>query len=373
MVTTTWQGIDDGWNDPNNWTAGVPLGGDIAVISPEPADQEPIFNGTLFDLTVQIKPNALLSGTFLSLSDTTIQDIVPGAFAQVMYNTLDVPVGSAIETIGSEKSQPAMTLSGTNLNNSGFIAAEDNATLDLDVKNVANQGDIAAYGGTVFLGSGTTIGGHGTLTIGNGGYFIIGAGAAVIATNKIQFNPATQNAGGVLEVVGAVDLSPRIWNFTEKDTIEFFNFTANGMSETYNAATNTSSDHAHPGARAVRTVQPEGRLQQTGFVQVRRRTRRRDLFLSHVVTGRASSPGLLRRQELRHRQVAFAGVVVEPQHGRARRQLRQLLGDRGERRARTTCPPASPPAGRPAAPLARLLGLHLDHPVDRSRCAGSSG
>ncbi|HKM64779.1 MAG TPA: hypothetical protein VJY39_20055 [Acidisphaera sp.] len=241
MVTTTWEGIDDGWNDPNNWTAGVPLGGDIAVITPQPIDQEPILNGSLFDLTVRLDPGSELSGTFLSLSNTTIQDIVAGTNnAELFYNTLDVPVGSGIEAIGGETSQPALTLSGTNINNSGFIGAEDNATVYVDVKNVTNQGDIAAYGGTVFLGSGTTIGGHGTLTIGNGGYFIIGAGATVSATNKIQFNPAPQNAGGVLEVVGAVDLSPRIWNFTEKDTIEFFNFTANGMSETYNAATNTS-------------------------------------------------------------------------------------------------------------------------------------
>src|SRR6187551_364320 len=49
--------------------------------------------------------------------------------------------------------------------------------------------------------------------------------------------------------------------------------------------------------------------------------------------GPAPVTTLLRRQEVRHRQVALAGVIVEPEHPGACGQLGELLPDRRERSA----------------------------------------
>src|SRR3546814_5787627 len=73
------------------------------------------------------------------------------------------------------------------------------------------------------------------------------------------------------------------------------------------------------------------------------------------------------RQEIRHRQIALAGVIVEAQHPRAIGRAGKLLGDRSQRRAgRDADEPALLPR-RAAGIFLRVVRIDLDHPVQHPR------
>src|SRR6187551_324228 len=79
----------------------------------------------------------------------------------------------------------------------------------------------------------------------------------------------------------------------------------------------------------------------------------------------APATALLRRQEVRHREVALAGIVVEPEHPRPGRQFGELLLDRGEGGAARDADQQAFLACAAAGHFPGVLGLDLDRPVDR--------
>ena len=71
------------------------------------------------------------------------------------------------------------------------------------------------------------------------------------------------------------------------------------------------------------------------------------------------------RQEVGHRQIALAGVIVEAQDAAARRKVGELLLDRRQRRARRDAD-EHPFLGRRAPRhLLRIGGIDLDHAVEQ--------
>src|SRR3546814_970807 len=69
------------------------------------------------------------------------------------------------------------------------------------------------------------------------------------------------------------------------------------------------------------------------------------------------------RQEIRHRQIALAGVIVEAQHPRAIGHAGKLLGDRSQRRAGRDADERALLPRRAAGIFLRVVRIDLDHPV----------
>src|SRR3546814_9708000 len=73
------------------------------------------------------------------------------------------------------------------------------------------------------------------------------------------------------------------------------------------------------------------------------------------------------RQEIRHRQIALAGVIVEAQHPRAIGHAGKLLGDRSQRRAGRDADEQALLPRRAAGIFLRVVRIDLDHPVQHPR------
>ena len=70
-------------------------------------------------------------------------------------------------------------------------------------------------------------------------------------------------------------------------------------------------------------------------------------------------------EEIRDRQIAFAGVVVEPENPRIFAQFRKFPADRGEGRAGRNADQYAFFPRRAASHILGIVGSDLNHPVEQ--------
>ncbi|MBV9736081.1 MAG: hypothetical protein JO209_09245 [Acidisphaera sp.] len=182
MVTTTWLGGSGAWNDPTNWTDGVPGPADDALI-PSSSQSETISGGgAAAELTV--RTGITLSGDYSvgQYVQSAIQLTLAPA-ATLAFEAATVSGGGL--TIGS----------GASLG-SGAIALSGGLTLSGDLANpLLISGKIAVSGSGTISGP---ISGSGSLDIGS----FYGGGGLLQLTNA-----ANDFSGGVVLNSGTLELS----------------------------------------------------------------------------------------------------------------------------------------------------------------------
>jgi hypothetical protein len=237
-IVTTWAGQNDNWNRPGNWSNGVPLPGDTAIVGTA-GSASPFFNGSLFGVGVQLANGGLLSGTLMTLVSSTVTNTPGTGTGTLNFNTLIVGSNSIIFTGGHAESFQTLNVEGNALINHGVISDLTAATIQLTPKNLVNDGHINVYESALFI-SGGSLSGAGSLNL---------SFAADVTLEKESISAGTnidfQQSGVALldldvhtdsNLVGAL-----IGGFGTGNIIELDNFAAAHMAESYSASSNTTN------------------------------------------------------------------------------------------------------------------------------------
>ena len=237
-IPTTWQGASSDWNDPVNWSNGVPLPGDTAIIGvgPNPTSSSRCSTAACRASRWNSRAGALLSGTLMSLSHSTVTNTPGGGgTAKLQVGTLLVGAGSTVEASGNVETSPTIDVTATTLGNAGLLAASKDGALFVTAKSLTNTGDISALdGGAVYLENGTVSGGT-----------ITDNGLVSLQHESVGANTTIAFKGGAfvgLDLYAEEGQMPAlIKNFSKGNFIEIDGFNATAMLPTFNFLNDTTS------------------------------------------------------------------------------------------------------------------------------------